>query len=142
MTALATSSYKTFRPSLGVPVRITVYPPRFKLAYDLTEYVRELAPHGLLKLDGDEFTRRYREQLDQLDLDALRAQFDAIQKRHDGKRVVLLCFEDVHAGEFCHRRVFADWWQERTGQLIREVGAGGTVNVGSHPIYDHVVRPT
>jgi hypothetical protein len=140
MTALATSSYKTFTPSLGVPVRMTVYPPRFKLAYDLTEYVPELAPHGLLKLQGDEFTRRYREQLDRLDIDQLRAKFAAIQQRHDGKRPVLLCFEDVHAGEHCHRRDFADYWQERTGQRVPEVG-GKSVNVGSHPVYDHVVRP-
>lgn len=144
MTALATSSYKLFRPSMGVPVQTSIGRPKFPIDYELHERIRDLMPWGLLgkELSNDEFTHRYREQLDRLDLDALRTQFDAISKRHDGKRVVLLCFEDVRAGKLCHRRVFADWFRERTGQRIREVGGGGTVILGRHRPYDHVVRPT
>jgi hypothetical protein len=128
---------------MGVPVQTSIGRPRFSLEYELREQVSELMPVGLLgKMSDDEFTSRYRERLARLDLDALRAKFDAIQKRHDGKRVVLLCFEDVRAGEFCHRRVFADFWLERTGELVPEVGGGGQVNLGSHSPYDHVVRPT
>ena len=124
---------------MGVPVQTSVGRPWFRLDYELHEQVRELMPRGLLKLEGDVFRKAYIAQLDKLDLDALRAQFEAIQKRHDGKRPVLLCFEDVHAGEFCHRRVFADWWKERTGRLVREVGAGGTVILERDP--HHVVLP-
>jgi Protein of unknown function, DUF488 len=133
VTALATGRYQTFTPSQGVPVQASLGRPKFPLDYELRETVRELMPWGLLdkKLSDDEFTRRYRQRLDRLDLDALRAQFDAISKRHE-KRPVLLCFEDVHAGEFCHRRVFADFWQERTGRRIPEVGSGGTVHLDGH----------
>jgi hypothetical protein len=130
VTALATGRYATFRPSMGVPVQISLGRPKFPLDYELHEEIRELMPRGLLgkELSEEEFTRRYR---DRLDLGALRAQFDAISKRHDGKRLVLLCFEDVKAGQFCHRRVFADWFHERTGQRVPEVGGGGTIQLGA-----------
>jgi hypothetical protein len=130
VTALATGRYATFRSPLGVAVQTSIGRPRFPIDYELHEQVRELTPFGLRKLEGDEFTRRYRERLDKLDLDALRAQFDAISKRHDNARVVLLCFEDVRAGERCHRRDFADFWFERTGQRVPEVGGGGTLLLG------------
>ncbi len=141
MTALATGRYATFRPSLGVPVQASLGRPKFPIRYELHEEIRELMPRGLFgkELSEAEFTGRYRQRLDQLDLDALRAQFDAISKRNGHKRVVLLCFEDVHAGEFCHRRVFADWFQESTGQSVRDVGSGGTVILGSDP--DQIVLP-
>jgi Protein of unknown function, DUF488 len=131
VTALATHRYATFRRSMGVSVQTSLGRPRFPIAYELHEQVRELMPRGLFGkgLSEAEFTRQYRELLDRLDLDALRAQFDAISKRHDNARVVLLCFEDVHAGQFCHRRVFADWFHERTGQRIPEVGRSGTIQL-------------
>ena len=114
---------------MGVPVQTSLGRPKFPIDYELREQVRELMPAGLLKLSGDQFIRRYRERLDKLDLDALRRQFATISKRHDNARVVLLCFEDVRAGQLCHRRVFADWFLERTGERIPELGRGGTVIV-------------
>jgi hypothetical protein len=38
---------------------------------------------------------------------------------------VLLCFEDVHRdGEgACHRRTFARWWEEQTGEVVEELPA-------------------
>ena len=40
-----------------------------------------------------------------------------------GKDVVLLCYEDVRKGEsdWCHRTIFADWWREKTGEVIPEL---------------------
>jgi hypothetical protein len=141
VTALATGRYATFRPSTGVAVQTSLGRPRFPLDYELREQVRELMPRGLFgkKLSEAEFTRQYRALLDRLDLDALRAQLDAISKRNGHKRVVLLCFEDVHAGGFCHRRVFAHWFQERTGQLVHELGGGGAVLLEGDP--DQIVLP-
>ena len=115
---------------MGVPVQTSLGRPKFPLDYELHEQVRELMPRGLFGkgLSEDEFTRGYRERLDRLDLDALRAQFDWISKRNGHKRVVLLCFEDVRAGEHCHRRDFADFWFERRGERIPEVGGGGVIH--------------
>jgi uncharacterized protein DUF488 len=33
--------------------------------------------------------------------------------------VILLCHEEP--GQFCHRRLFARWWEEKTGQEIPEL---------------------
>ena len=55
----------------------------------------------------------------------LRAKFEVISDRHGGRRLVILCFEDVLAGHFCHRRVWAGWWHERTGQSVPELEPGG-----------------
>ena len=39
-----------------------------------------------------------------------------------GKPVVLCCYEDVRKpGEWCHRLVFAEWWLQRTGEMIEEL---------------------
>lgn len=32
------------------------------------------------------------------------------------------CFEDVRAGEFCHRRVLADWLEQATAGRVPELG--------------------
>ena len=35
---------------------------------------------------------------------------------------VLLCYEDVHKeGVWCHRQIFAAWWQEQTGKVVSEL---------------------
>jgi hypothetical protein len=46
----------------------------------------------------------------------------AFAKGHDAKGVVLLCFEDLSKpGEWCHRRAFATWWEEQTGEKVEEL---------------------
>jgi hypothetical protein len=123
VTELATSRYADFTPAMGVPVQTSIGRPKFPIRYDLTEEVRDLMPRGLFgkDLSETEFTARYRGRLDKIGVDRLRRQFDAISRRHGGERLICLCYEDVHAGQFCHRRIFADWWQERTGQVVPEV---------------------
>jgi hypothetical protein len=116
---LATGRYKTFRLEQGIPVAITVGKPKWPLGYAIEHEIRWLAPWGLMRLDGDEFVRAYRDQLDRLDLDVLIERFEAIGAQHGGQRLVLLCFEKP--GELCHRRVFAEWFEEHTGRRVPEV---------------------
>lgn len=118
---LATASYRTFIPAMGVPVATSLGRPKFPISYELTEEVGALKPFGLLDLDGAEFTARYRDRLEKVGTAKLWRVFHAISRKHDGARLVLLCYEDVLAGQFCHRRVFADWWQERAGQAVPEL---------------------
>ena len=40
----------------------------------------------------------------------------------EGKKLVLLCYEDVRVPEdWCHRTVFAEWWAEHVGEAIEEL---------------------
>lgn len=100
-------------------VGITVGTPRFKLAYPVS-YVRMLAPAGLREIhDRAEFEPRYFAQLDALGVDAIRGRLAEVA---GGRDVVLLCFEDLaQPGKWCHRRVFADYWFEKTGEAIAEL---------------------
>ncbi len=119
---LATSSWKQFRAGMGVPVRVTLGKPRFKVGFDYEE-IRLLAPTpAIFRLESDEeFERAYLDHLDRIGVERLRRAFDAISDRHSGRRLVFLCFEDVLAGQLCHRRMFARWWEQQTGREVPEL---------------------
>ena len=76
-------------------VRISLGTPKWKLGYNLDAEMPDLMPI-----------------LSQLQ------RFESL-----GKDVVLLCYEDIRKGpdDWCHRRTFADWWQQRTGEVIPEL---------------------
>lgn len=57
--------------------------------------------------------------LDELDEGQLKKHFEEIS---NGKALVFLCFEDLTKdGEWCHRRMFAEWWQRKTGMKVEEL---------------------
>ena len=118
---LATNSYRQFKPRMGVPVRITLGKPRFRLSYSYEE-IRLLAPTPrIFRLGSDDFEHEYREHLEKIGFEWLQAIFEEVAGRHEGSRLVLLCFENVLAGESCHCRTFARWWEEQSGQAIPEL---------------------
>jgi hypothetical protein len=47
----------------------------------------------------------------------------AVARQHPDQPVVVLCFENVHAGESCHRRWLAEWFEDRFGVSVCEVKA-------------------
>jgi len=103
---------------MGVSVGITLGRPKFPLAYEIAAEIDELKPRGLFHIrNAAEFDRQFRARLDQIGVDALTRRFEAIAQH--GERLVLLCFERA-GDESCHRRSFARWWQDRTGQTVRE----------------------
>jgi len=121
---LATASYRSFVPAMGVAIATSLGRPKWPLHYELSEEVRALMPSGLFgkDLSDAEFAARYRERLDKTGVAKLQRVFHAISAKHGGARLVCLCFEDVLGREqLCHRRTFADWWQERTGQPVPEL---------------------
>jgi hypothetical protein len=120
---LATASYRSFISAMGVPVATSIGRPRFPIDYEPTEEIGLLKPFGLFgkDLSDEEFRAAYRERLDKTGVDKLQRVFHAISRKHEGSRLVLLCFEDVLGGQSCHRRAFADWWTERTGQTVPEL---------------------
>jgi hypothetical protein len=119
---LATSRYQANDLIIAsglMAVGITISPPKFPLGYEIV-YVTRLAPWGLRELnDNDEFTRRYRERLDAIGIDQVQRRFRSISAVHDGRGLVLLCYEP--AGAFCHRRVLSSWYEEQTGQHVPEL---------------------
>ena len=69
--------------------------------------------------DLEAFETSYRAQLERLGAGGILADLERIAG--DGA-AVLLCWEKP--GEFCHRRVLAEWLHERTGIVVPELRAG------------------
>lgn len=106
-----------------LPVRTSMGKPRFidPQRAAAMPVVEELIPYGLLKIDQEpEFARRYRARLEKTGVDAIEARFRALIDTYR-RPLALLCFEKLIApGEFCHRRIFAAWWEEQTGEPVPE----------------------
>lgn len=118
---LATSRYQWWRPTHGVPIRATVGYPRFwRRTNPRLISVPQLAPHGLMDLGGNAFRAAYRQRLDDQAEEVIRVLADIV-RQHPGEQLCIMCFEDVFAGEQCHRRDFADWAAERFGLEVPEL---------------------
>jgi hypothetical protein len=127
---LATSRYQAadlIERSVLLPVGITVGSARW-LRYELAANVGMLAPFGehdgvpLRKIGDDAvFEQAYRARLERFGVDAIGAVLAALVAAYDAPGAVLLCFENVHAGESCHRRMFATWWEKQTGVAVPEL---------------------
>ncbi|MGW4073794.1 hypothetical protein ACWELB_09790 [Streptomyces asiaticus] len=134
MLTLFTNRYQAFQSSQGVPVRITLGAPRFKLSYSLTHVVPELAPRReYFSKPLPEFTAAYRGDLDRLGATRVADRLRQIAEAEGDHRLVLLCFEDLaDAAQWCHRRIFASWWKDATGDTVRELS----------PMADHYEQGT
>lgn len=96
--------------------------PRFRLKYQLAGNIRQIAPPGYLwnENDRDRFTPKYFHHMDQQSMNAIRAILNDYLSK--GRDVVLCCYEDVRIpDEWCHRLVFAEWYEEKTGIKIEEL---------------------
>lgn len=103
------------------PIGITVGRPKFPLRYMIAAYIDALAPFGILNIeDPSLFAELYRKRLDLLGVDRIRT---LIARAARGKAAVLLCYENVLKNEDCHRRDFAEWWKDRTGEEVKELGS-------------------
>jgi len=138
---LATSRYANhgvIRESGMTPVGITLGEPKFPLHYELAGNLRLLAPTRD-SFGCEDFADRYLARLDAKGLEriegVLRRYVHGYRARPGGHGVVLLCFECVQAGEFCHRRLFADWWQAATGDEVHEL-------LDRAPVPKRLARPT
>jgi len=67
------------------------------------------------------FEAAYLAELEEAGVEKIGAMLRKISDEEGGKPLVLLCWEDVHAGQLCHRRMFAAWWTEQTGQQVPEL---------------------
>lgn len=106
-----------------VPVRASLGLPKFWPAAKTLPVAEQLAPVGLFNVrDRDEFERRYRQRLDRIGVDIVLHRLDVVWTRADRRTLCLLCFEDVHEpGGWCHRRIAAEWIEERSGLAVPEL---------------------
>lgn len=123
---LVTSRYQAGTKILDagyVPVGTTRGNPRFKLPFSLAgRFLKVLAPdRDVFNLAGEDFIAAYRAQLDRTGVDAIGEALEAMAAKEGTGRLALLCFEDVHAGQLCHRRVLADWLAEHGWDAIPEL---------------------
>lgn len=98
-----------------VPIGIALWPPKFFQGLHL----QYLAPKRYMM--KDEVTREqyiqmyYRDVVGHLNPAQVIAD---IERMSQGKDAALLCYEKP--GDFCHRRLFADWMLRETGLEIKE----------------------
>jgi hypothetical protein len=129
--AVVTTRYHAFhrgaQPALDgqllVPVRTSAGNPRFIPGAGQWPRCNEIVPWNLLRIeDRGEFTARYRGRLETHGAVAIGVRLREIHEQHDGRPLALLCYEDLtQPGLYCHRRLFADWWHEQTGEVIPEL---------------------
>lgn len=104
----------------GTRIRISVGNVRWSLPYVVHHSWRVLYPtRDMLKLPLEEYEPRYTRILEEAGLRRMRAAFAEL-----GADQVLLCFCDLsEPGNFCHRRIFAGWWEKHTGEVVPELPA-------------------
>lgn len=106
-------------------VRISIGTPRWSLGYELAGEIKDLMPFGLFKdpryNEYEAFKEAYFKKLDAVGVDRISKQLSEFAKR--GKDVVLLCYEDIRKDpkNWCHRTAFAEWWKEKTFNIISEL---------------------
>lgn len=99
-------------------VSIAVGNPKYPLAYKLLN-LHSVKPYGVFKkYENDEYKARYFELLERRRVDVIRNEINILGKGKD--KVLLLCHEKDPAD--CHRKLFAEWWESKTGEKIEEWG--------------------
>lgn len=122
---LGTCSYSEYHPDMGASVRISLGLPRGATHVTVPDCsIHELTPRGwYLNKAADEYLKHFREQLDRYGVEEIGDIFEKLTGFVSGRPLILLCFERLNRNPECHRRDFADWWEEKTGEIIPELGA-------------------
>jgi hypothetical protein len=74
------------------------------------------------RVTKEEYEAQYRKQLQGFGADTIQVGFESLCEELGVRALILLCFEDLREpGKWCHRCMFAQWWQEQTGQAVFEI---------------------
>lgn len=96
------------------------FPLNFVLQEAIPSWETIVSPYKEGTITENDFVIRYRHMLDSktftvlIMMDTIREQAQALGLQD----IVFLCYEKP--GRFCHRRVFAEWLQEKTGETVEE----------------------
>lgn len=131
MPELATCSYGAHKPAMGQGVRITLGRPH-RPDQRRWPHVALLDPgYSYFRADAATFARKYRQHLDHVGVEAIRHALIRAADDTNADRLVLCCFERRITGPAdCHRRQFADWWLQLTGQRVPELDASRQLRFG------------
>lgn len=121
---MKTSRYasKLINNNVHTPLQISLGFPKYRLPYTVNGKILLLAPdYSLLRENNKiEYQRRYFEKLETIGVERIKHVLNSFAQ--ENKEIVLLCFEDVtKEGQWCHRRMFADWYELKTGEKIAEL---------------------
>jgi len=132
---LRTCSYAEYRPEMGVPLRISLGRPKWwTTPIPESAFVPEITPKGwYLRSPERAYLAAYDAQLARYGPELIQARFDTIAAEH-GEPLVLLCFENLASGAWCHRSLFSAYWRQQTGQEIPELGETYTVSNPNLPV--------
>lgn len=124
---LATCNYHAYRSEMGMPVRTSNGFPKYWPHNGVLPHWESTTPDRPFNLPYATFRERYRRKLSAAGVDALREDMHTIYEagRDDwpSTTLVLLCFENISKKDtWCHRTLFREWWQEQTGEEVRELG--------------------
>lgn len=110
---IATTSYSQFRPEMGVPVRTSMGFPKWWNGP--VEFVSDLRPVTTWRsYDGPvDDERRYRHLLYLKSEHVFDQLSELTAKYGNAQPLVLLCYENVAAGDYCHRTWAARWLAEQ-----------------------------
>jgi uncharacterized protein YeaO (DUF488 family) len=117
----------------AAPVGISLWGVRFKIPYTVAARIKELVPPSTAlkslrkqEIGWPEFEANYIEKLDTFGAGSILDRLQSVAAEVGNQKLVLLCFENVNMGELCHRRIFAQWFEERTNEHVPELGAAGS----------------
>lgn len=97
--------------------------PKWPLSYPIVHSAPELMPSwDFLKLPLDQYRPLYLKKLEKMGASYLIDTLEAVATRKKLPGLVLLCYEDLNKpGEWCHRRLLAEWVQQKLGMEIPEL---------------------
>lgn len=102
-------------------VSIAVGNPRYSVPYEIVN-AKIIKPYGVFgKYHGIEYEQKYFERLDSYGVQAIAEELKKVAGNHEN--VILMCHE--RDWTTCHRRMFAKWWFEKTGEVIPEIDSVG-----------------
>jgi hypothetical protein len=123
---LTTCSFGEYRSEQGIPVRTSIGHPRFWRGEQLSLAPSLYPTRPMLVLPIDRYEQQYRQILDSIGFDKIRGELERLVrvKPDEPPTLVLMCFEKLSKpGAWCHRRMFAQWWLEHTGEEVPELGS-------------------
>ena len=100
-------------------IRVSVGSPRFHLSYTISGAVKSIMPdRSFLGLSDSAYRTVYTRKLDQQGPDKIIKELELVTA---DRPAILLCFCKPEFTDKCHRRIFAEWFEKKTGVVINEL---------------------